>query len=163
MRVAACGWYSEDSGKCLQAAELSASCTHNHPEGVKGAVCTTAFIFAARHGETKDGLRKLAHDYYPDYDFAASEPAPFEGFNALCQNTVPQAIHAVLSSTGFEDCMRLVMSLGGDSDTNGAIAGAMAEALYGGISPIEEETVLGYLPDDIKEVITAFNEKFIKE
>lgn len=48
-----------------------------------------------------------------------------------CQRTVPEAIIAFLESKDFEDAVRNAVSLGGDTDTLGAITGSIAEAFYG--------------------------------
>ena len=48
-----------------------------------------------------------------------------------CQRTVPEAIIAFLESQDFEDAIRNAVSLGGDTDTLGAITGSIAEAFYG--------------------------------
>ena len=48
-----------------------------------------------------------------------------------CQRTVPEAIIAFLEAGNFEDVIRNVVSLGGDTDTLGAITGSIAEAFYG--------------------------------
>ena len=48
-----------------------------------------------------------------------------------CQETVPEAIIAFLESKDFEDAIRNAVSLGGDTDTLGAITGSIAEAFYG--------------------------------
>ncbi len=45
--------------------------------------------------------------------------------------TVPEAIIAFLESKDFEDAVRNAVSLGGDTDTLGAITGSIAEAFYG--------------------------------
>ena len=37
-------------------AEKSAEVTHNHPEGIKGAVVTAVCIWMARHGKTKEDI-----------------------------------------------------------------------------------------------------------
>ena len=50
--------------------------------------------------------------------------------------TVPEALTCALEATSYEDAIRNAISIGGDSDTIAAIAGGLAEALYG-------------LPDDI--------------
>jgi len=55
-----------------------------------------------------------------------------------CQQTVPEAIIAFLHSTGFENAIRISVSLGGDSDTLAAITGSIAEAEYG-------------VPEDLKQ------------
>lgn len=46
-------------------------------------------------------------------------------------HTVPEAIIAFLEGKSYEDVVRNAVSLGGDTDTLAAIAGAMAEAYYG--------------------------------
>ena len=59
------------------------------------------------------------------------EIRPRYRFNESCQGTVPQAIQAFLESNDFEDAIRNVISLGGDSDTLAAITGSISEAYYG--------------------------------
>lgn len=44
---------------------------------------------------------------------------------------MPEAIIAFLESKDFEDAIRNAVSLGGDTDTLGAITGSIAEAFYG--------------------------------
>lgn len=48
-----------------------------------------------------------------------------------CQKTVPEAIIAFLEARDFEDAIRNAVSLGGDTDTLGAITGSIAEAYFG--------------------------------
>ncbi|MBQ2096478.1 MAG: ADP-ribosylglycohydrolase family protein, partial [Firmicutes bacterium] len=48
-----------------------------------------------------------------------------------CQGSCPQAIEAFLEGDSFEDVIRKAISVGGDSDTIAAMAGAIAEAYYG--------------------------------
>ena len=78
-----------------------------------------------------------------------------------CQATVPQAIVAFLESTSFEDAIRNAVSLGGDSDTLAAIAGAIAEAYYGIPEQIKERA-LSYF--DV-ELLSVYEEwvRFIKD
>ena len=57
--------------------------------------------------------------------------------------TVPQALEAFFESTSFEDAVRNAISIGGDSDTIGAICGAVAGAYYG-------------VPDDIRAQAETF-------
>ena len=47
------------------------------------------------------------------------------------EREVPEAIIAFLESKDFEDAVRNAVSLGGDTDTLGAITGSIAEAFYG--------------------------------
>jgi type I restriction enzyme M protein len=50
----------------------------------------------------------------------------------------------------------LAVSLGGDADTIGAMTGGIAAAYYGVPDDIARNA-LGYLPDEIIEVLVRFN------
>ena len=58
----------------------------------------------------------------------------------------------------YEDAIRNAVSLGGDSDTIAAIAGGIAEALFGIPEEIKTEA-WAYLPTDIRELTTRFYKK----
>lgn len=75
---------------------------------------------------------------------------------AAVRVAVPEAIVAFMDSTDWESAVRLAVSLGGDSDTQGCIAGAIAEAFYGGVPDIVEETAMSCLPDDLRQVVERF-------
>ncbi len=45
MRIAPVGWAFETEREVLAAAKVSASCTHSHPEGIKGAQATACVSF----------------------------------------------------------------------------------------------------------------------
>ena len=76
-------------------------------------------------------------------------------FNETCQGTVPQAITCALESDSFEDAIRNAISLGGDADTLAAIAGPIAEAMYGIPDEFKERAENKYLADapDIRETM----------
>ena len=134
MRVSAVGWFFDTLEETEFWAKKSAEITHNHPEGIKGAQATGAAIYMARMGSTKEDIREyIVSRYGYDLSRTCDEIRPTYRFNATCQGTVPQAIVAFLESTDFESCIRLGVSLGGDTDTLCAIAGAIAEAFYGSI------------------------------
>ena len=65
---------------------------------------------------------------------------------------MPQAITCALQATSFEDAIRSAVSIGGDSDTIAAIAGGIAEAMFGLPDEIAARA-WGYLPDDMQDVI----------
>lgn len=134
MRVSAVGWFFDTLEETEFWAKKSAEITHNHPEGIKGAQATAAAIYMARTGSTKEDIREyIVSRYGYDLSRTCDEIRPTYRFNETCQGTVPQAIVAFLESTDFESCIRLGVSLGGDTDTLCAIAGAIAEAFYGSI------------------------------
>jgi ADP-ribosylglycohydrolase len=131
MRVSPIGWSFDTLEKTENAAEVSASVTHNHPEGIKGAQATAAAIFLARTGKSKDEIRSYIERRF-DYSLnrTLDEIRPAYKFDVSCMGTVPEAIIAFLESADFEDSIRNAISLGGDSDTLAAITGSIAEAAY---------------------------------
>ncbi|MBR6625900.1 MAG: ADP-ribosylglycohydrolase family protein, partial [Mailhella sp.] len=62
-------------------------------------------------------------------------------------------------SVSFEDAVRNAISLGGDSDTIGAMAGSMAEAFFG-IPQELREKALSYLDGELVEVVTEFEASY---
>ena len=71
------------------------------------------------------------------------------------------AFSCLFHSTDFESAIRNAIEIGGDVDTIGACVGGMAEALYGIPAHIKERA-MEYLPDDMKEVVTKFYERYGK-
>lgn len=139
-------------------AEISASITHNHPEGIKGAQATAAAIFMARNGKTKKDIKDYITNKY-DYNLnrKLDDFRPRYSFDVTCQGSVPEAIIAFLESHDYESTVRLAVSLGGDSDTQACIAGGIAEAFYGMPDEIITQ-IAGYLPQDYKDNIIRFGE-----
>lgn len=72
MRVSAVGWFFDTLEETERVAEISASITHNHPEGIKGAQATAAAIFLARTGHSKEEIRdyieqRFGYDMHKTY------------------------------------------------------------------------------------------------
>lgn len=177
MRVSPCAWVM-DCGFCARTgmwpnrdlASLSASVTHNHPEGIKGALAVCDAIFMARFyfggwnieysnpidsdpDECKRRIKEhIENEYGYDLSMSLDEISKNYEFDETCQGSVPQAIVAFLESTDFEDAIRNAISIGGDSDTIAAITGSIAEAAYG-ISEDMKEMALSYLDEALKDVL----------
>ena len=160
MRVSSVGWYA----KTLEDAELIAKATaevsHNHPEGIKGAVATAGAVFLARNGATMGELRDYISKYYT-IDFTIDEIRPIYDYDITCQGTVPQAMQVFFESTNFEDAIRNAISIGGDSDTLAAITGAVAEAYYG-IPDDLKETTLSYLDERLLDITERFEDIYLR-
>jgi len=159
MRVSAVAWAFETEEKVLEEARKSAEITHNHPEGIKGAEATAFAIFWARKGLTKALIREKISEKF-DYDLTRTvdEIRPEYKFEVSCAKSVPESIICFLDSDSFEDAIRNAISLGGDADTMGAIAGSIAEAYYGIPKEIEEK-IYTYLPEEFKEILEKFQKK----
>lgn len=132
MRVSAAGWLYDSLEKTRTVAKATANVTHNHPEGIKGAEATASAIFMARNGSSKEEIKKyIEKEFHYDLNRTLNEIRPDYHMDETCQKTVPEAIIAFLEATDFEDAIRNAVSLGGDTDTLGAITGSIAEAYYG--------------------------------
>lgn len=131
MRVSAAGWLYDSLEKTRTVAKATANVTHNHPEGIKGAEATASAIFMARNGSSKEEIKKyIENKFHYDLNRTLDEIRPSYHMDETCQKTVPEAIIAFLEATDFEDAIRNAVSLGGDTDTLGAITGSIAEAYY---------------------------------
>lgn len=159
MRVSPCGYMSTIEEVTKQA-RLSAECTHNHHEGIKGAECVAHCIYLARTQKDKGIISDAVKDIYGyDINQSCDEIRRTNTFNETCQVTVPQAIVCFLESTDFENAVRLAVSIGGDSDTIAAITGSIAEAYYG-IPQTIQDGAWEYLPEDMQNVINQFRQKY---
>ena len=154
MRVSFCGWAAKTLREAVRMAHEVTRVTHDHPEGLAGAEIVAALVFLARRGIGKEKLREYAEAHYRPLDFTLDSIRPDYVFDESCQGTVPQAIMAFLESHSFVDAIRNAISIGGDSDTLGAITGAIAEAYYGVPEKIREQA-LTYLDDGQKAALLA--------
>jgi ADP-ribosylglycohydrolase len=160
MRVGPVGWAFDTKEEVLAKAKESAECTHNHPEGIKGAQATALAIFMARTGASKEDIRKeIQEEFGYDLSFTCDEIRPTYTWGGTCQDSVPQAIVAFLDGKDFEDCIRNAISIGGDSDTIGCITGSIAEAFYG-IPDTIRKKAMSYLPKHFADIVITFEEKY---
>lgn len=156
MRVSAAGWLYETLTRTREVARATASVTHNHPEGIKGAEACASAIYLARCGSTKEEIKKYIEDEFCyDLDRTCDEIRPGYFHVESCQQTVPEALRAFYEGESFEDVIRTAVSLGGDADTLTAIAGSVAEAFYGVPSELKEKADT-YLTEEMREVLRNF-------
>lgn len=161
MRVSPVGFAFDSVEDVLREAERSAAVTHNHPEGIKGAQATALAIFLARKRADKSEIRsQIQHRFQYNLDRSTDDIRPYYVFDVSCQGSVPESILAFLESEDFEDAVRLAISLGGDSDTMGCIAGGIAQAYYGRISQKIIDSVRQRLPETFVNVVDQFNATF---
>ena len=160
MRCSSAGWLAESEEECIRMATATAEPTHNHPEGVKGAIATALAIFHLRNGKDKDFIcENILDKYYPDWsnmrytDFHDSYT-----FYSTCAGTVGPAIICFLESEDYVDCIKLAISLGGDADTLAAIAGPMAYAYYKKMPDALVYQAMKKLPDWMVDVSERFDE-----
>lgn len=149
MRVSLCGWFASTLDEAHEFSDAITRVTHDHPEGLAGARVTAGCVFLARTGVGKDEIRKYVESTYRKIDFTLDEIRPSYEFDVSCQGSVPQALASFFEAEDFEDAIRNAISIGGDSDTIGAITGAVASAFWGVPAEIRGQ-VEALLPADMK-------------
>lgn len=131
MRVSPVAYYAKNEKEVKKLTKIVTSVTHNHPEALLGAEVTAMCIYKCLHGANKSEIKQYALKYYPQIaEFDYEKLKKYYKFNETCRDTVPQAIYCFLISDNFEDCVRTCVSIGGDTDTLGAISCAIAESYY---------------------------------
>jgi ADP-ribosylglycohydrolase len=158
MRVSPIGWAYNTIEETLAEAKKSAECTHSHPEGIKGAQAIAAAVYLARTGSTKEQIKKYVENTFKyNLDFTCDEIRPNYDFDTTCQGSVPESIVAFLESSDYESAVRLAVSLGGDTDTQAAMAGAIAEAYYKEIPEYITSKVIDMLTGEQLKIIQKFS------
>ena len=131
MRVSPCAWVADSLEEAQDLAYKSAAVTHNHPEGIKGALATVDAIYLARIGASKSEIKDHVETRYGyDLNRSVDEIRSVYSFDVSCAGSVPESIICFLEAKDYEDCIRNTVSLGGDADTQAAIAGGIASAFW---------------------------------
>ena len=163
MRVSPCAWVANSLEECIDLAKRSAEVTHNHPEGVKGAITIAVAIYLNRIGKNKDEIIDFITQE-TDYKLQSYEELyRTHIFNCVCQCSVPACLTCWYESDSYEDCIRKAISLGGDADTEGCIAGSICNANPN--TQISDELVIklcesGYIPNDFINIINQFHNTY---
>jgi ADP-ribosylglycohydrolase len=161
MRVSPIGVICDTLEEVCAEARRSAEVTHNHPEGVRGARATAVAVFLARTGHDKPAIKAhIEREYGYNLSERLDDIRPRYFFDVSCQGSVPQSIVAFLESTDYEDAVRNAISLGGDADTMACIAGAIAEAFYGGVPDHIRTPVMEKLDDRLEGVVNEFTDRY---
>ena len=160
MRVSGCAYAAQSLEEAKLLAKRVTEVTHNHPEGLKGAEATTVATYLALRGISKEEIYQYITQHYYALDFNLADIREEYSFDVSCQGSVPQALQAFFEATDFEDAIRNAISIGGDSDTIGAITGAIAGAYYGIPKTIGENT-LSFLDKRLEDVLSRFEEEYV--
>jgi len=161
MRVSPVAYAANTLEEVQVLARESAECTHNHPEGIRGAQAIASCILLARQNATKEQIRDLVRrDFGYDLVLSLDQIRPSYRFDSTCPGSVPQAIQSILESTDFEDAVRNAISLGGDADTLAALAGSIAEPFYGGVPKEIISEAIKLLPRSYCKIISTFYTRY---
>ncbi len=157
MRVGVLGaFYPEEPERLLAAALDQCRITHHHPQGLAGAAAQALGVGLAcgwgargqkpparelveelasqvEHLDPHTASRLRAMPDLPAGDFDGARLALYLAYrcDVSAAEAVPPALGAFLWADSAREAMVLAVSLGGDTDTIGAMAGALAGAFWG--------------------------------
>ena len=161
MRISPVGWMAKTEEEVKVLSKAVTEITHNHPEGIKGAEAVAMAIYLALNGYSKEEIKeRMINDYYPEIkDLNFDDLVKNYEFSEICQKSVPQAIYCFLISDGLEDAIRNCVAIGGDCDTTGAMAGAIAEAFYqkDKLSDFEDKFLYLMIDPEVERLVKQFH------
>lgn len=131
MRVSPVGIYAKSLDEALELATITASVTHNHPEGIKGAQAIAAAVYVQLNEESfvQEKIKRYVEEHFGyNLDIKLEDIRNEYRFDSSCQGSVPIAIMAFLQRYSALETLQLAISMGGDSDTIGCMATAIAYA-----------------------------------
>ena len=168
MRVSPVGYLASSLDECMEMARESALPSHDSPQAIAAAQAAAAAVFMARIGRSKQEIREFlesqfGYNLHRSYDQVRDEvlqartsrDTDYEASHERivgAEPAVQDALIAFLAGSDYEDVIRKAIYMGGDADTEAAIAGGIAAAYYG----IPEEIIqqaLVYIPSDMLAVI----------
>lgn len=150
MRIVPVGWLYSTLEETLRIAKIATERTHNSQEAIAGAQMIAAAVFLARQNQGKEKIRQYAEQTFgytilkgesglnklrdANKKYRQKKIAQFK-FGKLVKSdtksSVEEALFAFLNTSNFEECIRMAIAIGGDSDTIACMAGGIAEAFYG--------------------------------
>lgn len=156
-----------DEGVRERVAKWATEVSHNHPISLAWVNLFVTAVSMVKDMPADDGKQYLRNilqytlsdehsaEFYVD-GIAKVHPGVFD---ETVQGTMPIAIKAVLEAEDFEDTVRTAISYGGDSDTIAAIAGAIAESVFG-IPQSIKRACLRYIPVTMVSTVAKFHHRY---
>ncbi len=144
MRISPVGYLFDNEDEVKENARLVTITSHNSSEAIDSATIIALMIYYFRTGMNKEEVYsklKLPVVYQP-----------FLKFNTTCKETLNNCLYVIYNSESFEDAIRKMLLMGGDTDTNCCIVGAVAESLYG-IDDRSKNDVMKKLPFEYTKIL----------
>ena len=168
MRVSPVGYLASSLDECMEMARESALPSHDSPQAIAAAQAAAAAVFMARTGRSKQEIREFlesqfGYNLHRSYDQVRDEvlqaracrDTDYEASHERivgAEPAVQDALIAFLAGSDYEDVIRKAIYMGGDADTEAAIAGGIAAAYYGVPEEIVQQALV-YIPSDMLAVI----------
>ena len=144
MRISPVGYLFDKEKDVVKNAELVTIPSHNSKEAIESATIIALMIYYFRNGLSKE-------DVFCKLNLLIKYK-PFEKFNTTCKETLNNCLYVLYNSNSFEDAIRKTLLMGGDTDTNCAIVGSVAEFMYGMNKQQKEQAIYG-LPNEYINIL----------
>lgn len=135
MRISPIVLLSNSLEEALYLANISGAITHNHPDALLSAQQYIELLWIARTwNKTKEELKLCINEKLIEFHIEVLSVEQYHqqgGYHILAPDTLKRALACVLEANDFEETMRNALYIGSDTDTTAAIAGALAEIIYG--------------------------------
>jgi ADP-ribosyl-[dinitrogen reductase] hydrolase len=119
-----------DDDLLARCAVAQAHLTHNQPLSDAACIAFGRMLHLALAGASRSAIRREADRLIAD--FPTFSITPYRGLaTGYVVDTLQTVMHHFFRSRSFEECVVATVNQGGDADTTGAIAGALAGAYYG--------------------------------
>ena len=142
--------YWEDRGCVVEASRLQSQVTHAHEECTAACEFINLMLFELIHGtdpytafESARTAFTMPGDLYKTIQLAPTRKRQELRNTGWVRHTVESAVWGLLNTRNFEEALIQVINLGADSDTAGAVVGALAGAAYG----------IGAIPGDWRDTL----------
>ena len=131
MRTLPVGLFTLGDASLLESCTVQqAHITHNHVFSDAASIYLGRLLHLALTGRSLQRMRSEAGQLITQYPTFRFEP--YKGLaTGYVVDTMQTVFHCFFSSRSFEGCVVETVNQGGDADTTGAIAGALAGAFYG--------------------------------
>jgi len=131
MRMAPIALAALADAETLEAMALGqARITHHHPLSDAASILVGKLMQLGMIGHAMPRLRRTVDVFvkeFPTFKFV-----PYSGLaTGYVVDTLQTVFHCLFTTQSFEECLIATVNQGGDADTTGAIAGAIAGAYYG--------------------------------
>ncbi len=142
MRVSPIGYLFNDLESVLEETEKATIPSHDSALAIVSAQSLNTLIYMGRKGYSKESMKPK---FYP-FGKSLDKIRLTNRFDSSCL-VFDNCLTAFFESNSFEEAVRNAVSLGGDTDTVGAITGSLAEAYYGVPEELKNQA-LEKLPND---------------
>ena len=162
MRVSGLAYLIDDIEELKKIVRITSDVSHNNPEAEDAAeVCALCVAYLLKGKDKKfvhDFVVKNYYKYLDNYSYEVMHK--YFSFYMPTQLQVQLAINCFLESKDFESCLRMAISLGGDADTQAAIACSMAWVFYGKQDDFAAKA-LNYLPNDLIDILNKIEQNSV--